>query len=76
MRECACGKCGVKFEAKSGRKYAQDCPNRKSKPRSKPKSKSSGAPASGRRRMWIPELAMWIVVDPAVDHYETRGLSV
>jgi hypothetical protein len=25
-------------------------------------------------RVWVPELEMWIIVDPAMDHYETRAL--
>lgn len=73
MRQCACGKCGSQFEAKSGRKYHPECPNRTSKPRAKPKSERSGQ--RGCRRVWIPGLAMMILVDEAMDRYETRELA-
>jgi hypothetical protein len=73
MRQCACGQCGSPFEAKSGRKYHPECPNRTSKPRATPKSERSGLHES-RWRVWIPGLAMFITVDEAVDHYETRAL--
>ena len=72
VRQCACGTCGKQFEAKSGRKYHKECPNRKSKPQAKRRSEGSGKRAC--RAFWMPELAMMILVDEAFDHYETRAL--
>lgn len=61
---CGCGACGRTFTrdgmGQAGRKYAPDCPTR--------------LKTRKPTRVWVPEASMWILVDPAMDRYETRAL--
>jgi hypothetical protein len=68
--ECACG-CRTVFVSKNKKHIYATPSHRKAAPKAAPKAKAAPKTAP---KAWATMLGMSFVVDPALDHYETREL--